>query len=51
MLFFYAYVVYAHNSMSERKRIWHDPRVASGIVGNEPWIQMGDYNLVRRISE
>lgn len=48
---FYVSVIYAYNSTIDRRRLWHDLSLAGAIVGHVAWIQMGDYNVVRRIAE
>ncbi|KAH7848240.1 hypothetical protein Vadar_001278 [Vaccinium darrowii] len=49
-LFFISYV-YGHNSMVERRSLWNDMQSVSFVIGDTPWLQMGDFNVVRRLSE
>lgn len=48
---FFLSVVYGHNSSIDRRRLWDEMRQVAAIVGNMPWVQMGDFNAVRSASE
>nr|GEX61537.1 hypothetical protein [Tanacetum cinerariifolium] len=38
--------VYAANTGTERKELWIDLRMHKRIVGNKPWMLLGDFNVI-----
>lgn len=48
---FFASVVYGLNQASERVCLWRDMRSLVPLIGNSAWVQMGDFNVVRRPDE
>ncbi|KAH7864818.1 hypothetical protein Vadar_034236 [Vaccinium darrowii] len=48
---FYVSFVYGQNLMVERKNLWVAMKTLFPIIGDVPWIQLGDFNVVRRMSE
>ncbi|KAF7152135.1 hypothetical protein RHSIM_Rhsim01G0069200 [Rhododendron simsii] len=40
-------IVYGYNQAGNRKKLWDDLRTSYGLVGLQPWILMGDFNVVR----
>lgn len=48
---FYVSCVYGHNSMVDRRRLWEAMRYVHSIIGDTPWLQLGDFNVVRQMSE
>lgn len=48
---FHISVVYGQNHMVGRRSLWTDMRFGSGGIGDGPWIQLGDFNVVRRSDE
>ncbi|KAG5520831.1 hypothetical protein RHGRI_033411 [Rhododendron griersonianum] len=48
---FYASVVYGANSMVCRRSLWSAMRFLFSVIGDSPWIQLGDFNVALRSSE
>ncbi|KAH7842100.1 hypothetical protein Vadar_001489 [Vaccinium darrowii] len=48
---FYVSAVYGANSMVDRRLPWTAMRSLALAIGDSPWIQMGDFNVVLRSSE
>ncbi|KAI8527740.1 hypothetical protein RHMOL_Rhmol12G0097800 [Rhododendron molle] len=48
---FYVSYVYGQNNMMQRRRLWDNMRVLLPIIGDAPWIQLGDFNVVRKMTE
>ncbi|KAI8566950.1 hypothetical protein RHMOL_Rhmol02G0082600 [Rhododendron molle] len=48
---FYVSCIYGHNSMVDGRRLWEDMRTLAPTIGDTPWLQFGDFNVVRRSSE
>lgn len=48
---FFASFVYGANSWSDRRPLWDSTRSLSSAIGDNPWIQMGDFNVALRSSE
>lgn len=48
---FYISVIYGFNNFSARRGLWTDLRSASLLVGTGAWLQLGDYNVVRKMAE
>lgn len=44
---FYVSVVYGMNGFVDRRSLWQDLRFISSCIGASPWVQLGDYNVVR----
>lgn len=44
-------IVYGHNCVVARRQLWHDMQLVGGAVGTDPWLQMGDFNVVRKANE
>ncbi|KAH7833020.1 hypothetical protein Vadar_002410 [Vaccinium darrowii] len=44
-------LVYGHNKSIDRRVLWSEMRNICSVVGSRPWIQLGDFNSVRSISE
>ncbi|KAH7866546.1 hypothetical protein Vadar_021863 [Vaccinium darrowii] len=49
-LFFVSFV-YGQNLLVERRALWEGMKQISSVVGDNPWIQLGDFNVVRKRSE
>ncbi|XP_058216931.1 uncharacterized protein LOC131327817 [Rhododendron vialii] len=45
--FFALYVVYGFNQVGPRRQLWDDLRSGFASIGDQPWIVMGDFNVVR----
>lgn len=39
--------IYGFNQASDRRKLWDELRMGLGLVGNQPWIIVGDFNAVR----
>ncbi|KAF7134243.1 hypothetical protein RHSIM_Rhsim08G0102700 [Rhododendron simsii] len=39
--------IYGFNQASDRRKLWDELRMGLGLVGNQPWIILGDFNAVR----
>ncbi|KAH7861825.1 hypothetical protein Vadar_031371 [Vaccinium darrowii] len=48
---FYVSFVYGHNSVVDRRSLWIDMKTMALSIGNAPWIQLGDFNVVRNPTE
>ncbi|KAH7840355.1 hypothetical protein Vadar_015873 [Vaccinium darrowii] len=48
---FYVSAVYGANSMVDRRLLWTAMRSLALAIGDSPWLQMGDFNVVLRSSE
>ncbi|KAG5543301.1 hypothetical protein RHGRI_016135 [Rhododendron griersonianum] len=48
---FHVSCIYGHNSVLDRRRLWDDMRSLASIIGDTPWLQFGDFNVVKRLSE
>lgn len=48
---FYASVVYGANSLVCRRSLWSAMRCLFSVIGDSPWIQLGDFNVALRSSE
>lgn len=48
---FYVSVVYGANAVTEKRVLWDSMRSLFSSIGDFPWIQMGDFNVVCRRSE
>ncbi|KAH7843849.1 hypothetical protein Vadar_021345 [Vaccinium darrowii] len=46
-LFFVSFV-YGQNLLVERRALWEEMKQISSVVGDNPWIQLGDFNVVRK---
>ncbi|GKE21748.1 RNA-directed DNA polymerase, eukaryota, reverse transcriptase zinc-binding domain protein [Tanacetum coccineum] len=44
-------IMYAANGGKERKLLWKDLHIYRRIVGNEPWVMMGDMNVTLNPNE
>lgn len=44
-------MVYGLNQALSRRNLWADMRYLGTIIGDNPWIQLGDFNVVRRPNE
>ena len=49
--FFYASFVYGSNDEKDRKDLWRDICHYAPIIGNQPWILLGDFNVARHSSD
>lgn len=43
--------VYGFNNIVTKRGLWVDLRFLSSCFGAFPWIQLGDYNVVRKASK
>ncbi|KAG5544078.1 hypothetical protein RHGRI_016730 [Rhododendron griersonianum] len=50
-LIFYISCVYGHNLMVDRRVLWADMKSLAPAIGDAPWLQLGDLNVVRRLLE
>ncbi|KAG5565555.1 hypothetical protein RHGRI_001458 [Rhododendron griersonianum] len=48
---FYVSVIYGANGNSDRRQLWGELRNAKLSIGTAAWIQLGDYNVVRKPAE
>ncbi|KAH7852585.1 hypothetical protein Vadar_026731 [Vaccinium darrowii] len=48
---FYASWVYGQNLSGDRRSLWGEMFSLASSIGTTPWIQLGDFNVVRRRSE
>ncbi|KAI8547966.1 hypothetical protein RHMOL_Rhmol07G0236100 [Rhododendron molle] len=48
---FFISIIYGSNSVSERRGLWSALRHANSVVRTFAWLQMGDYNVVRKVNE
>ncbi|KAI8569419.1 hypothetical protein RHMOL_Rhmol02G0277600 [Rhododendron molle] len=39
--------VYGFNQVGAKRQLWDELRMGLGLVGNQPWIVLGDFNAVR----
>lgn len=39
--------IYGFNQASDRRKLWDELRMGLDLVGNQPWIILGDFNAVR----
>ncbi|KAG5526206.1 hypothetical protein RHGRI_032472 [Rhododendron griersonianum] len=44
-------VVYGLNHAFGRRNLWADMRYLGTVIGDNPWIQLGDFNVVQRPNE
>lgn len=44
-------IIYGHNCVVARRQSWSDMNLVGGVVGNDPWLQMGDFNVVQKTNE
>lgn len=42
---FYLTVVYGYNERRNRNDLWHELRYQNNIIGDKPWLLMGDFNI------
>lgn len=47
----YISAVYGANSLLDRRVLWASMRSLSSFIGDSPWLQLGDFNVVCRSSE
>lgn len=43
--------MHGYNSSVDRRGLWRDLRFLPSCIDDSPWVQMGEYNIVRRESE
>ncbi|KAJ9536532.1 hypothetical protein OSB04_un000284 [Centaurea solstitialis] len=43
---FFATIVYGSNSTIERRELWSGLRKAKVLMGNQPWVILGDFNTI-----
>ncbi|KAG5535782.1 hypothetical protein RHGRI_023523 [Rhododendron griersonianum] len=48
---FYVSYVYGQNNMMQRRRLWDNMIVLLPTIGDAPWIQLGDFNVVRKMTK
>ncbi|KAG5548394.1 hypothetical protein RHGRI_013922 [Rhododendron griersonianum] len=48
---FFLSVVYGHNRAGDRRVLWNDMRTMYSMDSVKPWIQLGDFNVVRTSTE
>lgn len=48
---FYVSIKYGANGVRDRKKLWDDLRSANLSIANAAWVQLGDYNVIRRPNE
>ncbi|GJU38597.1 ribonuclease H-like domain-containing protein [Tanacetum coccineum] len=47
----FIYVIYGEITPKARIRLWKDLIKHKGVMGNEPWVVLGDFNAVLRFNE
>lgn len=45
---FFVSIIYGANGIRDRRQLWAELRTAKFSIGNAAWVQLGDFNIVRK---
>ncbi|KAK1381256.1 hypothetical protein POM88_028000 [Heracleum sosnowskyi] len=48
---FFCSVIYAENDHVIRRQLWHSLNIFSQLVGNSPWVLLGDFNAILSLTQ
>ncbi|GJY57634.1 RNA-directed DNA polymerase, eukaryota, reverse transcriptase zinc-binding domain protein [Tanacetum coccineum] len=47
----YVSIIFGENSLRARLKLWKDLLELNAIAGNNPWVMLGDFNVVLKVNE